>query len=326
MKNPNISVIVPIYNSEKFISKCVDSFLAQTYFDFELLLINDGSTDNSGRICDEYALKDNRIRIFHKENGGVSSARNVGIKNAKGKWIWFVDSDDSVQSQTLDSLSQYFEDNIDCIMFGFKKLNAQNQIIYEYTGGRKNILLNNEESIKCLYSSLFYPYQGYIWSKLFRKELISKESILFDEQIFFNEDRLFCLKYFAVMQNKTFYTTTPYYYYYDNDSSAMANLKRQYNSKFITDLDAFIKMQSIIKGKKICNLYKYARWGIVRSVFNNLFLLKKYSIVDSEKETKLISLLKKNFRVRDFLLFIKRNEIKILLYILYFTLFEKCKF
>lgn len=85
MSNPKISVIVPIYNTEKYLHRCVDSILSQTFTDFELLLIDDGSTDSSGAICDEYAVMDSRVRVFHKENGGVSSARNLGIGNRKGR-------------------------------------------------------------------------------------------------------------------------------------------------------------------------------------------------------------------------------------------------
>ena len=94
---PKISVIVPVYNTEKYLHRCVDSILAQTFTDFELLLVNDGSPDKSGEICDEYAQKDTRVRVFHKENGGVSSARNLGLENAQGKWITYVDGDDWIE-------------------------------------------------------------------------------------------------------------------------------------------------------------------------------------------------------------------------------------
>ena len=96
MSNPKISVIIPVYNAESTLRRCVDSVLAQTFPDFECLLINDGSEDKSGEICDEYAIRDSRVRVFHKGNGGVSSARNVGLDNATGEWIAFVDSDDWV--------------------------------------------------------------------------------------------------------------------------------------------------------------------------------------------------------------------------------------
>ena len=99
---PKISVIVPVYNVENYIEKCIESILSQTYTDFELLLINDGSSDKSGSICDAYVNKDERIRVFHKKNEGVSIARNLGIKRSLGEWICFVDSDDWVENLYLE--------------------------------------------------------------------------------------------------------------------------------------------------------------------------------------------------------------------------------
>ena len=111
MNNPKISVIVPVYNVEQFLPRCINSILAQTFTDFEVLLINDGSADNSGRICDEYAKKDNRIRLFHKGNGGVSSARNIGLKNVKGELICFIDSDDYLDKKFLQRMVKAMEEN-----------------------------------------------------------------------------------------------------------------------------------------------------------------------------------------------------------------------
>ena len=101
---PKVSVIVPVYGVEKYVSKCIESVLNQTYSDWELILVDDGSPDRSGAICDEYAQKDCRIKVIHKENGGVSSARNKGLDNATGEWVTFLDSDDYLQSDTLQSL------------------------------------------------------------------------------------------------------------------------------------------------------------------------------------------------------------------------------
>ena len=98
---PKITVIIPVYNAESTLRRCLDSILAQTFTDFECLLINDGSKDRSGEICEEYANKDSRVRVFHKENGGVSSARNVGLDNARGEWITFCDSDDTVMPEWI---------------------------------------------------------------------------------------------------------------------------------------------------------------------------------------------------------------------------------
>ena len=99
-----ISIIVPLYNAEQDLPRCIDSILAQSYTDFELLLIDDGSPDNCGAICDEYATRDSRVRVFHKKNGGVSSARNLGLENACGEYIAFIDSDDYVLNDYLEML------------------------------------------------------------------------------------------------------------------------------------------------------------------------------------------------------------------------------
>ena len=103
MNNPKISVIVPVYNAEQYLPHCIDSILAQTFTDFELLLIDDGSKDNSSKICDEYEEKDKRVKVFHKKNGGVSSARNLGLDKAHGEWICFCDSDDCLKSNYLST-------------------------------------------------------------------------------------------------------------------------------------------------------------------------------------------------------------------------------
>jgi Glycosyltransferases involved in cell wall biogenesis len=117
-----ISVIVPVYKAEKYINKCIDSILAQTYPNFEIILIEDGSPDNSGKICDEYALKDSRIRAFHKTNGGVSSARNVGLREAKGDLICFIDSDDFVEKDYFEAIAA--NANYDLGIYGYELLST----------------------------------------------------------------------------------------------------------------------------------------------------------------------------------------------------------
>ena len=108
---PKISVIVPVYNVEKYLRKCIESILNQTFREFELILVDDGSTDSSGKICDEYALKDSRIKVIHKENGGASSARNAGLDVAKGEYIGFVDSDDWIEMDMYGELYRLIKEN-----------------------------------------------------------------------------------------------------------------------------------------------------------------------------------------------------------------------
>lgn len=118
MSSPLITVIVPVYNAEKTLRQCVDSILCQGYRDFELLLIDDGSKDSSPEICDEYSQKDNRVKVFHKPNGGVSSARNLGIENAKGEWITFIDADDYITDGYFDGVGGQ---NEDVLIKGYQK-------------------------------------------------------------------------------------------------------------------------------------------------------------------------------------------------------------
>lgn len=126
---PKISVIVPVYNTEQYLPRCIDSILAQTFTDFELLLIDDGSKDSSGKICDESAAKDSRIRVFHKENGGVSSARNMGLNNAQGEWITFVDSDDYLIEHSGFNLLARTDIEADLIVYSFLWIDALVQTI-----------------------------------------------------------------------------------------------------------------------------------------------------------------------------------------------------
>lgn len=187
-----ISVIVPVYNTEKFLNRCIDSILAQTYTDFEMLLIDDGSTDDSATICDEYAAKDERIRVFHKENGGVSSARNLGLDNAQGEWIAFVDADDYVFPCWLENFI-HNSSGVDMVVQGFKTSYAYEAMYNKdvhgvsYKGSCKEGLLE-------LFKNC---YLGYLWVKLFRADIIKENHIRFDAKISYQEDENFVLLYAA---------------------------------------------------------------------------------------------------------------------------------
>ena len=127
-QSPKISIIVPVYKVEQYLPKCINSILAQTYQYWELLLIDDGSPDNSGKICDEFAQKDERIRIFHKKNGGVSSARNLGLDYAEGDYVMFVDSDDWLSNDCLRVCVHEVEANkLDALQFGFISVISNNE-------------------------------------------------------------------------------------------------------------------------------------------------------------------------------------------------------
>lgn len=188
---PLLSVIVPIYNSEHYLHKCIDSILSQSMSDFELILIDDGSVDSSGKICDEYAKKDTRIRVFHKENGGVSSARNLGLDNAQGEWIIFVDSDDWIDDNLLVLLSAQSSE-IDLILTSYYKHNKITGEVYKESyplskKGTVDEILQNDGN---LIIGFFTP-----WAKFYRRSIIEKYNLRFDILISSGEDTIFNFQY-----------------------------------------------------------------------------------------------------------------------------------
>ena len=180
-----ISIIVPVYNTEKYLDRCIQSILSQTYTDFELLLINDGSTDSSGAICDKYAEQDSRVRVFHKENGGVSSARNVGLDNAKGEWVTFCDSDDWVENCWLDTFVDNSE-NTDLVVQGFNNVGLYNLYEFPLTSFSGDV----KEALHLLFEN---KVVGYTFIKLFKRKFLEKYNIKFNETIKFREDEDFLL-------------------------------------------------------------------------------------------------------------------------------------
>lgn len=210
MNTPKISVIVPVYNVEKWLNRCVDSILAQTFTDFELLLIDDGSTDASGAICDEYAQRDTRIRVFHKPNGGVSSARNLGLDNAQGEWISFVDSDDFVDLCFLNSLCEKTHENCDIVSCGFH--------VYEDGVFSRDVIFqpvvrNNREYLNEI---LRYEMPGSLWNKLIRKAIIDTNRLRLDCRIEFREDEEFVFRFLTYCRVGIIISQPLYHYFMPN--------------------------------------------------------------------------------------------------------------
>lgn len=225
-----ISIIVPIYNVEKYLNKCIESIVNQTYENIEIILIDDGSNDNSGIICDEYAKKDNRIIVVHKENGGVSSARNKGLKIAKGEWISFVDADDWIEQifcQTL--LNKVTQEQADIALCGYnritynriEKINANNQEVF---------LNSNEYLVKSLNPQTGF---GFCHMKLIKKEVL--KSISFNERIEVGEDALFNIQLSTYIK-KAVFIKQPLYNYRINNQSVVKRYDENYANKYLKSM------------------------------------------------------------------------------------------
>jgi len=241
MSSPKISIIVPVYKVEKYLRRCLDSIVAQTFTDWECILVDDGSPDNSGEICDEYAQKDYRFKVIHQENKGVSAARNKGLDEAKGEWIGFVDSDDWIENNFVEILLANSESN--CLVIGDIRI----------IGGKQNNRLRNENISGDFFPTRLFKsgekdYLGYISPKLYYSKIIKDFSIRFNEDIYYNEDRLFVLQYVLHCQKVVICNDIIYNYFQRNDS-AMGKTKVAFSVKMISELKAFEIMQMLLRGK-----------------------------------------------------------------------------
>lgn len=254
----------------------LNSVLRQTYTNWECLLINDGSIDSSSTICSTFVRGDSRFIVHDKTNGGVSSARNLGITKAIGEWLFFCDADDFLYPDALQTLVEGTHNNIELVMGGYEVYEENDTLTYAISK-RDTYILSFEESVRQMYISSPYCYQGYTWNKLFRREHIIRHNLCFFEDIFFNEDRLFCLQYICRTHCTTYYNLKPVYRYYRRDTGAMASLKKKYNQKQITDFVAMVRMYKTLNEYKInFEIKKIARFFIAKSYIDIRKHMKEY--------------------------------------------------
>lgn len=206
-----VSIIIPVYNAEKQLERCIESVLKQDYTDFELLLINDGSSDKSGDICERYATSDARIRVVHKENTGVSDSRNLGISMAKGEFLQFLDSDDWITPEATGLLVR-----------GAEKFNCEMVIaeFYRVVGDRlarkgdiqEDIVMDREEFAVHMMNNPADFYYGVLWNKLYRRDIIVDNALRMDKEISWCEDFIFNMQYIRYVK-KVYALQVPIYYY-----------------------------------------------------------------------------------------------------------------
>ena len=242
--SPLITVIVPVYNVEKFLSQSIKSILGQTIADLQIILVDDGSTDCSGKICDKFAAQDSRISVIHQKNSGVSVARNAGLKEATGKFIVFADSDDIVPENAYETLLGQSEG---CQMvIGQVRLMTELGDLLDLTGQFGCRQIDCNEFLRDLFEERRFPYLGYPIDKIFDRELIEQNNIRFDETIKLNEDRLFVLQY--LLHCKTIHCVDQVVYFYRQRSSGViAETRRNLTvtDSEMTVIESFRKMQRI---------------------------------------------------------------------------------
>ena len=246
---PLFSLVIPVYNVEPYLTKCFDSILAQKFEDWEAILVNDGSTDHSGAICDDYAAKDPRFRVFHKPNGGVSTARNMALDNARGEWIWFVDSDDYIEKDAFSTLyDTVIKYSCDTIFFGMRILNQHSEENYI----PPFITDLSHDSFLSRISCFANP------TMLFSNNIIRKQILRFTEGIKMGEDLEFQYKY-LIFARLPISINHSLYAYMRREESAMSNPHTHMNN-YKDCFDVAINLSNFIK----FNHVPYSGWLMIR--------------------------------------------------------------
>lgn len=257
MSTHKVSIIVPVYNAADVLSRCMLSLSAQTFPEIQIIVVDDGSTDESARICDEWEKRDERVHVIHQRNGGVSAARNAGLDYAQGEYVLFVDSDDTLKEGAVSLLyALASSQKADVVIYNYET------VIDSHTVGRNSAIGDGGEGAltpdKALCLALSpQGTKGYIWNKMFRRELLEQTpGIRFDSDIHFCEDLLFVVQAEKRARNIC-YTNEILYRYSSNPGSAVHVM----NDKTITLLDAFARMLPQLHGQG--KLYCAAQYAVM---------------------------------------------------------------
>lgn len=324
-----ISVIVPIYNSEKTLKKCIESIIGQTYSNIEIILVNDGSQDTSLDIMKEYKEKDSRIIMISQPNKGLSCARNTGIKNATGDYITFIDSDDYIEKDMLEDTINIFKKH-DCDV-------VRNNYKLAYKGGsvkfrdeleeEKNTLVEMKTQRNSIIKKvLLGKVQSYSWLLTIKRKVIKKNQLLFDEDILFMEDIVFFMRLLFVADNIFFYNEPKYYYYQSNNNSLTKNQK-----SYIKNMNNILIMKQRLIEILELNLKNQSEQyiKIINTIYTNALIgYLKISVIKQQNYEMILKELKRmreQSRVKEMLENIN-PDILALRYRLYISLFKKRRF
>ena len=227
---PKVSIVIPVYKVEKYINKCLDSLLEQTFKDFEIILVDDGSPDNSGSICEEYAKNYSFIQVIHQENSGAGKARNAGIELAKGKYVTFTDADDWVAPEMLEKAIEVLDNGFDLVMFGNQAVwfnKKETKVVKTQNWGKSELFSTKKECRENFLNLLESTSLNTPWNKLYKMEIINEHNIRFPD-VRRGQDAFFNMEYYKHINS--FYLTAEVLYYFRQ------NTKEKIWKKFPKDL------------------------------------------------------------------------------------------
>lgn len=296
MENKLISVVVSVYNMGKYLERAIDCLLKQTYGNFEIIIVDDGSTDGSSDVCDKCVELDSRIRVIHKENGGLSSARNCGIENANGEYIIFPDPDDYVEPNYLEALIN---------MTGDSELEISGHYVTEGGSDRphnpngKKVVLDRKTALVSV--MLSGAYCGFAWNKLYHLDLIKANGLRFDTELGMAQDLHFAFRYISLVE-KIAYDPTVCTYHYVQHAEGVTNVKAPLSKRKISGLKTYEKIAELaekeypdVTDKAYSTLFNmsmhftYIYYGakmsdpeLMKKLKENMKLYKKYFFGDAE--------------------------------------------
>lgn len=280
-----ISVIIPVYNVEKYLKKCVNSVLAQTFHNLEIILVDDGSTDASSEICDEYAKMDPRIFVIHKENGGLSSARNAGLKRATGDYITFLDSDDYISNTSYDELYDAMQGKVDVIACTCFRRVAESGCIYEKNDPHASPDITS--NIKYMKELLLHIGDVSVCTKLFPRQIL-KDKYFNEERL--NEDLLFMTELIPNFRSIVYTGTVGYYYLIRKNSTSSGY------GKAVEDMALNAIAVNLMIRKKFPELYEAGnRFALFQNMAYLLLVPRNLRNASNQKYIQSLGYLKKTF-------------------------------
>ncbi len=289
MHTPLVSIIVPIYKVEPYLRRCLDSIVNQTYTNLEIILVDDGSPDGCPQICDEYAVKDNRVVVIHKENGGLSDARNAGLDICKGEYIFFIDSDDFISKQAILTLYKAcIEQNADIAIGNYQSFNKESEIQEEHTNAIFHHISFEDVMKKQLFHTHEFTQFVVAWNKLIKTEIAKKFPFPKGQLC---EDNFTTFKYFY--NSKAIFTkeTT---YYYQNREQSIVNQLRGTEEDYLISIKYFQEKKSFLESHNFTNLAESFNERISEKMLNHYVLSNDKEIKDSiSKSLKKVKLKKR---------------------------------
>lgn len=276
-----ISIVLPVYNAEKYIDRCIESVINQSYVDYELLIIDDGSTDSTRDICLKYTYNDERIRYFYQKNKGPSAARNQALKLSKGNYIVFIDSDDYYEKNYLTVLLDLLERNdADIAVCNFYRENFVTKEKYINDTGKQAVIYFNEDSEKIIYDKRI---EGYLWNKIFKRSLF--DNILFPDDINLCEDLFVLVKIICKNDIKIIYTSSALYNYVMNTDGITDSINYNKYQSYIYSLDNILSIENVSAG--MINALNARKYDISFSYIRKRYKCTKFECKNIVKQCRM---------------------------------------